>query len=88
MRRVVDRLQAVAGEVRVDLRRREVGVPEQLLHGPEVGPTFEEVRGVRMTQHVRMQRPAVGERVRGDHTVRLAGRDLPTATREEHGIGR
>ena len=88
MRRVVDRLQAVAGEVGVDLRGREVGVAEQLLHDPEVGAALEEVRGVRVTQHVRMQRPAVGERVRGDDTVRLAGRDRATATGEEHDVGR
>ena len=32
------------GDVRVSLRRREVGVAEHLLHGAEVGPSLEQVR--------------------------------------------
>jgi hypothetical protein len=35
---------APVGDVRVELRRGQVGMPEHLLHGAEVGAAFEEVR--------------------------------------------
>src|SRR5680860_88872 len=63
MRRLVDRLEMVAGEMGVHLGRRQVGVAEQLLDGAQVGAAFEQVGGVRVTQRVWVQRPAVVERV-------------------------
>src|SRR5215469_17308761 len=40
-------------DVRVDLRRRQVGMPEHLLHGAEVSPTLEEMRRERVPERVR-----------------------------------
>jgi hypothetical protein len=41
--------------VSVDLRGADVGVSEELLHCPQIGSAFEQVRCVRMTQGMRMQ---------------------------------
>ena len=40
-------------DVRVDLGRRQVGMPEHHLDGAQVGPVLQQVRGKRMTQFVR-----------------------------------
>ena len=42
------------GYVRVQLRRREVGMAEHLLNGAEVGAALEQVRRERVAQQVRM----------------------------------
>ena len=42
------------GYVRVELGRREIGVPEHLLHGAEVGAALEQVRRERVAQEVRV----------------------------------
>src|SRR5213080_4803551 len=62
MRREVDVLQALRGEVRVDLRRGDVGVAEHLLDGAQVAAACEQVRRERVAQRVRA------------HLVREAGR--------------
>jgi hypothetical protein len=49
----VDRPETLDGDVRVDLRRREVRVPEQLLDGAEIGAAVEEVRREAVPQRVR-----------------------------------
>ena len=55
----VDAAQAARRDVRVDLRRRQVGVAEELLDDPQVGAAVEEVRGERVAQRVRAtHRPA------------------------------
>ena len=41
-----------AVDVGVELRRRDVGMPEQLLHGTQVGSALKEVRGVAVSQGV------------------------------------
>ena len=61
MGRLVNGPQTVAGHVGVDLRRRQVGVAEQLLHRSEVGSALEQVGGVRMTECVGMEGAAVRE---------------------------
>ena len=60
---LVHRTQAVAGEMCVDLGGRQIGVAQQLLHGAQIGTSFEEVRGVHVPQRVRVQRATVGKRV-------------------------
>ena len=45
---------AAVGDVRVALGRREVGVTEHLLHGAEIGATFEQVGREGVAQQVRM----------------------------------
>src|SRR5690349_10834911 len=56
MKTVVDRTQTRFEDVRVDLRRREVGVAEHQLNGAQVGAALEQMRRERMPQHVRAQR--------------------------------
>src|SRR5438132_11403995 len=45
--------QIVAIDVGIELRGREVGVAEHLLHRPEIRPALEEMRRERVTQRVR-----------------------------------
>ena len=45
--------QAFVGDVGVNLGRRQRRVPEHLLNATQVGPTFQQVRGHRVTQAVR-----------------------------------
>jgi hypothetical protein len=47
----------------VDLRGREVRVPQELLNRPQVGSSFEQVGGVRVAQDVGVQGPAIGQRM-------------------------
>ena len=49
----VDLAQRCDRDQRVDLRRRHRGVPEQLLHDPDVGPALEQVGRERVPQGVR-----------------------------------
>ena len=58
MKPVVDRAQPRLEHVRVDLRRRQVGVAEHHLNGAQVGAALEQVRRERMPQHVRAERRA------------------------------
>ena len=46
-------LSALMGEVRVDHRAGDLGMPQQLLNGAEVGAGFKKVRGETMSQCVR-----------------------------------
>jgi hypothetical protein len=87
MRRLVDGPQAIAGEVRVDLGCREVGVTEQLLHDAHVGAALEQVCGVCVTKRVRMQLTAVAEWERGEDPTDVACPERATAAVEEHGVG-
>jgi hypothetical protein len=52
-------------DMRVDLRRRDVAVPEQFLNGTDVVPVLEQVRREGMTRSIRillMNRPRYGFR--------------------------
>ena len=73
MRGVVDGAQALAGQVRVDLRGGEVSVPEQLLHRAQVGAPFEQVGRERMAKRVWMQCLAVWQRMACDDPPRGRG---------------
>jgi hypothetical protein len=55
--------QALGGDVRVDLRRAEARVPEELLHGAEVGAAVEEVGGGRVAERVGAGRPRARDRL-------------------------
>jgi hypothetical protein len=50
---VVQLLEPLAGDMGVDLRRRDVGVAEQQLHHAQVGAVVQQVGGEGMAQHVR-----------------------------------
>src|SRR5687767_10481894 len=59
---VVHGTQALSADVSVTLRRREIGVTQQLLHRPQVRTAVEQVRGEGVAQCVGMggrRRPAV-----------------------------
>lgn len=49
----VNALEVVAGDVGVYLRRRECGVPQQLLYHSEVGAAVEQVCGERVAENMR-----------------------------------
>ena len=53
---IVDRAQPRLEHVRVDLRRRQIGVAEHHLDGAQVGAALEQVRRERVAQHVRAER--------------------------------
>src|SRR3954471_23564912 len=53
VRGVIDVAQALGGEVRVDLRRGDVGVAEHLLDRAQVAAAREQVRGEGVAQRVR-----------------------------------
>lgn len=48
MRGVVHAAEVVDGDVRVDLRGREARVAEKFLHGAQIGPGVEQMRGERV----------------------------------------
>ena len=45
--------RALVEHVRVDLRRRNVGVAEQLLYDAQIRPVLEKMTGEGVSQHVR-----------------------------------
>jgi hypothetical protein len=53
MEPIIDRTETCFEDVRVDLRRREIGMAEHHLNRAQVGATLEEVRGERVPKHVR-----------------------------------
>ena len=55
MRSVVDTAEAFSVHVAVDLRRRERRVSEELLDRAEVGASFEEMSGKRVSEAVWMR---------------------------------
>ena len=61
----------VAGDVRVDLRGRDVGVAQHRLHTPEIRSASEQVRRERVPQPVRVHR------VREPDGERVTAHDLP-----------
>src|SRR6185369_11029701 len=70
---IVDRPETRLEDVRVNLRRREIGVAEHQLNRAQVGAALEQVRGERVPQHVR------AERARQVAPPRVALEDLPEA---------
>ena len=88
VRRFVDGTEPVAGHVGVDLGRREICVAEELLDRSEVGTAFEQVRSVRVAEGVRVEGPAVGQRMPVEHAPGVTRRELVTPPVEEDGVGR
>ena len=64
MRGEVCRLQSLDGNMRVDLRGREAGVPEQSLHTPEISSVIEKMSRKTMAQFMGRQisgQPSLGQ---------------------------
>src|ERR671939_405978 len=59
--RVVDRPEAVFGQVSVQLGRGHIGVTQQLLDGPQIGAPFQQVSGEGVAEGVGADDPAVGQ---------------------------
>jgi len=55
MKTIVCRAQVHVGNVRVDLRGREIAVPEQHLHDAQIGAVVDQVHSESMAQSVRRQ---------------------------------
>jgi hypothetical protein len=55
-----DGAQVRTVDVRVDLRRGDISVPEQFLHDAQVGAAGEHVGGEAVAEHVRMHRAESG----------------------------
>ena len=85
MRRIVDLRQRLEIEVRINLRGRDAGVTEHLLHRAQVLRRLQHVAGERMAQHVRVHRGAQPLALRPCAQPRLnrAGRDPPAAGAHE-----
>jgi hypothetical protein len=76
--------------VRIDLRCREVRVPQHLLESPEVGTAFEEVRGEGVTERVGRDAflNARSTRTSFDHIPRTDARQWTAAgIQKEHAFG-
>src|SRR4051794_34502507 len=71
MRLKVQLAPSPIGYVRVELRRRQVGVSKHFLNGPEVGAALEEMRRERVAQEVRV------------HALRLEARLLGEPAKDE-----
>ena len=89
MRRFVDRPEALAGEMGIDLSRRQVCVTEQFLHSPEVGSAFQQVRSVRVPEGVRVQGLSIGQRMTLENpsSVTRAEASAPTIQEDCTGSG-
>ena len=85
----VDLAHVGAVEVRVELRRGDVGVPQELLDDAQVGAALEHVGGEAMAQRVRVKPldPHDGAGL-GHERVHALAREAPAAVVEEHRRGR
>src|SRR5215831_14301150 len=87
---VVDSAETAGVHVSVDLRRRQICVPQHRLHHAEVGAALDEVGGEGVAELVRAQRLANprGERVPPEQLPHsLPGERGPTRTDEESAGG-
>ena len=82
---VVDLREMAEVELGVDLRRRDVGVAEQLLHRAQVAARLQHMRRERVAQHVRVDvcRHAGGDRARLQARAHLARRQSRAAAADE-----
>ena len=87
MRRFVDRPEALAGEVGIDLSRRQVCVTEQFLHGPKVGSAFQQMGSVRVPEGVRVQGPSIGQRMALENPSGVTRTEASTPTIQEDCTG-
>ena len=79
----------VASHVRVDLRRSDIGVAEQLLDRSQVRTTVEEMRRERVAKRMGMQRASVGERESVQDPTRVTRREAlrPRAFTKSASVG-
>jgi len=56
MRSVVRLLQSLGCQMRVNLRRHQMRVAEQLLHAAQIGAGIQQMRGVTVPQFMRSER--------------------------------
>src|SRR5258708_525208 len=85
----VQLFQPFASDMRIDGRRRDVGVPEQQLHDAKIRPVIEQVRREGMPQGVRRQArsgDARLDRVTLDELPERLPRQWPAACRDEYRI--
>ena len=89
MRLEVDLAPAAIRDVRVALRRSEVGVPEHLLHAAEVGAALEQVRGERVAKEMGVDALRLEPRLSGqlsqDEERPCAGERAAAGVEEELG---
>lgn len=89
MRPVIGRQELICREMRIFLRRRERGVPQHFLNGPEIGPFIQEMRGIRMPQRMRADRPArKAAGIPRDHPSHTACRESAAAMIDKERGGR
>ena len=69
------RLQALFQHVGVNLRGRDVGVPEEGLHHAQVGAVMQQMAGEGVTQHMRAQARRC-DVARGSERLQFAGEML------------
>ena len=77
MRRLVDLAQVLLRDERVDLRRRDARVTEQLLHHPDVGASLQQMR-----------REGVSQGVQGDASIDPAAATRRRAARTAWRVSR
>ena len=56
----------------VDLRRRDVGMAEQLLHGAQIGAALEQMAGEGVTEHMRRDARRLDPRFQSERLELLA----------------
>src|SRR6266852_3154674 len=81
---LIDVLQSVQRQMRIDLRGRNIGVTQDRLHRSQVGAVFHHVRGTAMTQHVRAGVASAARGGRADHLPdALAAQSSPASAEEK-----
>jgi hypothetical protein len=82
----VNLLESMTLHMRVDLGRSNIGVPQHRLNGSEIGASLEQMRGKRMSEHVRRDRlrnPGASCPLQKQLPTSLPCEPVPTATHEE-----
>ena len=79
--------QPLLDDVGIDLRGRDIGMAQELLHGAQIGPPLQQMTGKGMTQNMRRDARrlnAGGDRKRLQLLAEaLAGQVLPAAPRRK-----
>ena len=88
VRFLVDLLQTLDARVRVDLRRRDRRVAEQLLHRSEIGASVEQMRGKGVPQRVHAQSGVLVDLIEQLRHNLLDGADADSTpgSTEENGV--
>jgi hypothetical protein len=85
---LVNAFQSVERDVRVDLRRPNVSMAENGLHGTQVGAVLDHVRSATVAQHVRTGVSSRGSRSLANHLPHSLPRYFfcPTGDEQDWGI--